>query len=126
MLKMILGVTMITGLLMNNIQAKEVSNTGDNVLKAGKIVAIEYSENPNSMHWKESLDKMYIEVDGYTYLYYDFAEDMFVDDDVLVIMNTHGTETPKDDFIRSYRYWVPEYEDAEWYNMVENGTCIEK
>ena len=122
--KVFIGVTMMAGLFAGNVEAKDVSETGNNVLKAGKIVAIEYSENTESADWKESLDKMYFEVDGNVYLYYDFAEDMFVGDDVLVIVNTRGTENLKDDVIRDYRYWRPDLEDAEYYDVLENGTCI--
>lgn len=125
MLKVLAGTMMVAGLFVSNVEAKEVSETQNNVLKAGKIVGIEYSENPESTDWRESLDKMYFEVDGQVYLYYDFAEDMFVGDDVLVTMNTKGTENLKDDVIRDYRYWRPDLESENGYfDMVENGSCI--
>lgn len=123
--KVVASVVMVAGLFVSNVEAKEISETGNNVLKAGKIVGIEYSENPESTDWKESLDKMYFEVDGQVYLYYDFAEDMFVGDDVLVTMNTQGTENLKDDVIRDYRYWRPDLESENGYfDMIENGACI--
>ena len=51
---------------------------------------------------------------------------MFVGDDVLVIMNTQGTENLKDDVIRDWMYWRPDLElpDSEYFGEVENGTCI--
>lgn len=121
--KMLVGTMMVAGLFVSNVEAKEVSETGNNVLKAGKIVGIEYSENPESTDWREYLDKMYFEVDGHVYLYYDFAEDMFVGDDVLVTMNTKGTKSLKDDVIRDYMYWRPDLE-SEMIDKVENGSCV--
>lgn len=124
-LKVVAGTMMVAGLFVSNVQAKEVSETGNNVLKAGRIVGIEYSENPESTDWRESLDKMYFEVDGEVYLYYDFAEDMFVGDDVLVTMNTRGTASLKDDVIRDYRYWRPDLESENGYfDEVENGVSV--
>ena len=124
--KVLVGVTMVAGLFVTNVEAKGMSETGNNVLKTGKVVAIEYSENPGSEDWLECFDKMYFEVDGHAYMKYDFAEDMFVGDDVLVIMNTQGTENLKDDVIRDWMYWRPDLElpDSEYFGEVENGTCI--
>lgn len=124
--KVLVGVTMMAGLFVTNVEAKGMSETGNNVLKTGKVVAIEYSENPDSEDWLECFDKMYFEVDGHVYLKYDFAEDMFVGDDVLVIMNTQGTENLKDDVIRDWMYWRPDLElpDNEYFGEVENGACI--
>lgn len=125
--KAIVGTAMVAGLLVSNVEAKEVSvsETQNNVLKAGKIVGIDYAEDTESNDWKEYLDKMYFEIDGHMYLYYDFAEDTFVGDDVLVIMNTRGTKSLKDDVIREYRYWRPDLEsESDQFDVVENGTCI--
>ena len=123
----LLGAMLTIGLCTGNAEAKEVNKTQNNVLKAGKIVAIEYSKNPKSKNWKKSLDKLYFEVDGQIYLYYDYAEDMFVDDDVLVIMNTKGTKSLKDDVIRDYMYWRPDLESKSGYmDVVKNGSCINK
>ena len=124
--KVLVGVTMMAGLFVTNVEAKGMNETGNNVLKTGKVIAIEYSENADSENWLECFDKMYFEVDGYVYLNYDFAEDMFVGDDVLVIMNTQGTENLKDDVIRDWMYWRPDLElpDNEYFGKVENGTCI--
>lgn len=123
--KMVMGVMMVAGLFVSNVEAKEVSETQNNVIKAGKVVGIEYSENTESADWREALDKMYFEVEGQVYLYYDFAEDMFVGDDVLVTINTRGTENLKDDVIRDYRYWRPDVEsENDYFDAVENGTCI--
>ena len=47
--KVLVGVTMMTGLFVTNVEAKGMSETGNNVLKTGKVVAIEYSENPQTM-----------------------------------------------------------------------------
>ena len=44
--KVLVGVTMMAGLFVTNVEAKGMSETGNNVLKTGKVVAIEYSENP--------------------------------------------------------------------------------
>lgn len=121
-------VTMTTMMFVTGIMTKvEASEIGNNTLKAGKIINIEYSENLESDNWKEFLDKIYFEIDGHTYLYYDIAEDMFIDDDVLVIMNDRGTENPEDDIIRSYRFWRPDLElksENDYFDMVENGSCI--
>lgn len=123
----LLGAMLTVGLCAGNVEAKEVNKTQNNVLKAGKIVDIEYSKNPKSKNWKKSLDKLYFEVDGQIYLYYDYAEDMFIDDDVLVIMNTKGTKSLKDDVIRDYMYWRPDLESKSGYmDVVENGSCINK
>lgn len=123
--KMLVGVVMMTSLFVGNAEAKEVNETQNNILKAGKIVGIEYSENSESDDWREYLDKMYFEVEGQVYLYYDFAEDMFVGDDVLVTMNTIGTESLKDDVIRDYRYWRPDLESESGYlDKVDNGSYI--
>lgn len=98
----------MAGLFMNNTEVNAISDTHNNVLKAGKIVGIEYSENPESNDWLESLDKMYFEIDGQVYLHRDFAEDMFVGDDVLVIMNTRNTRSLKDDVIIDWMYYNPD------------------
>ena len=59
--------------------------------------------------------------------WYDYAEDMFIDDDVLVIMNTKGTKSLKDDVIRDYMYWRPDLESKSGYmDVVKNGSCINK
>ena len=121
-ISVLLGAMLTIGLCTGNVEAKEVNKTQNNVLKAGKIVDIEYSKNPKSKNWKKSLDKLYFEVDGQIYLYYDYAEDMFVDDDVLVIMNTKGTKSLKDDVIRDYMYWRPDLESKSGYmDVVKNG-----
>ena len=126
-ISVLLGAMLTIGLCTGNVEAKEVNKTQNNVLKAGKIVDIEYSKNPKSKNWKKSLDKLYFEVDGQIYLYYDYAEDMFVDDDVLVIMNTKGTKSLKDDVIRDYMYWRPDLESKSGYmDVVENGSCVNK
>lgn len=121
--KMLVGTMMVTSLFMCNVEAKEVNETGNNVLKAGKIIGIEYSKNPKSTDWRKYLDKMYFEIDGHVYLYYDYAEDMFVGDDVLVIVNTKGTKSLKDDVIRDCMYWRPDLE-SEVMDKVQNGSCI--
>lgn len=125
--KMLMGTMMVIGLFTSNVETKDVSDTGNNVLKAGKIVDIEYSENPESSDWKEALDKMYFEVDGQVYLYYDFVEDMLIGDDVLVTVNTRGTENLKDDVIRDYRYWRPDLEsESDYFDIIEQGICAER
>ena len=126
-ISVLLGAMLTIGLCTGNVEAKEVNKTQNNVLKAGKIVDIEYSKNPKSKNWKKSLDKLYFEVNGQIYLYYDYAEDMFVDDDVLVIMNTKGTKSLKDDVIRDYMYWRPDLESKSGcMDVVKNGSCINK
>lgn len=123
--KMMLGTMVVAGIFVSNVEAKENEDIGNNILKVGKIVAIEYSDNQESLDWKEYLDKMYFEIDGQIYLYYDFAEDMFAGDDVLVMMNTKGTEDMKDDIILDYRYYRPDLESqVGYYDMVENGSYI--
>lgn len=101
MLKVILGVMVIVSIFGNKTEVKEVSDTGNNVLKSGKVVEIEYAES-------DLEDKLYFEIEGYTYEVIDFAEDMFVGDDVLVCINTKGTENQKDDVIMMWRYWNPD------------------
>ena len=49
--KVLVGVTMVAGLFVTNVEAKGMNETGNNVLKTGKVVAIEYSENPDSEDW---------------------------------------------------------------------------
>ena len=42
-LKVVAGTMMVAGLFVSNVQAKEVSETGNNVLKAGRIVVFRES-----------------------------------------------------------------------------------
>ena len=60
------------------------------------------------MYWEEATDLMYFEVEGHIYEVRDFAEDMFVDDDVLVCFDTKGTESVEDDVVMMWRYWRPD------------------
>lgn len=121
--KVLLGTMMFAGLFMNKAEAKDIEDVQNNVLKAGKVVSIEYSENPESIDYKESMDKMYFKIENNIYIYYDFAEDMFAGDDVLLIVNTKGTENLKDDVIRDWVYWRPDCE-VEYIDLIENGSCI--
>lgn len=108
--KMLIGTMIIINLFGSN---RESSDIGNNVLKSGKIIDIEYSQNPESTNYKESLDKMYFEIEGHIYLHYDLADDMFIGDDVLVCIDTKGTKSQKDDVIMMWRYWCPDF--AERY-----------
>ena len=110
--KMIMGTMMIASLLTTSVhgeeRATEQSYIGNNILKSGVVVDIEYSKNPDSMYWEEATDLMYFEVEGHIYEVRDFAEDMFVDDDVLVCFDTKGTESVEDDVVMMLRYWRPD------------------
>lgn len=102
----------IAGVLVSGVSTmaaempKSVSNIGNNELKVGYISDIQYSENPESMYFDECTDIITFNIDGQLYTTRDWAEDMFVDDCCLIILNTKGTESPEDDVILDWRaYW---------------------
>ena len=78
--KMIMGTMMIASLFTTSVhgeeRATEQSYIGNNILKSGVVVDIEYSKNPDSMYWEEATDLMYFEVEGHIYEVRDFAEDI--------------------------------------------------
>lgn len=89
------------------------NNLGNNELKVGYITDIQYSENPDSVWFDECTDIITFNIDGELYTTRDFAEDMYVDDCCLIIINTKGTENRKDDVILDYRcYW--DYRNGEY------------
>lgn len=101
LVKVLTGMAMAT-LFAGNVEAKEIE-TGNNVLMAAKIIDIEYSKNENEF------DEMYFRIDGNVYVHYDYAEDMLVGDDVLMIVDTKGTEDYNDDVIIDWICWNPEF-----------------
>lgn len=95
----------------------KADNIGNNILKSGIISDIEYSDKIDS-HYEKDLDKIYFEIDGHIYLYYDWVEDLSLNDNVLIIMNDMGTENPEDDVIRGYKAWNPNSEfEKGFYNL---------
>ena len=102
----------IAGVLLSGVSTmaaevpKSVSNIGNNELKVGYISDIQYSENPESMYFDECTDIITFNIDGQLYTTRDFAEDMFVNDWCLIIVNNKGTENVEDDVILDWRaYW---------------------
>ena len=115
---LISGVTAMAGEL-----PKSVSNIGNNELRVGYITDIQYSQNPESNKFDECTDLMTFNIDGQEYQTRDWAEDMFVGDCCLIILNTKGTESPEDDVILDWRcYWDC---DGEYYYW-EPGVIGEK
>lgn len=102
---------------------KGASNIGNNELRVGYITDIQYSQNPESNKFDECTDLMTFNIDGQEYQIRDWAEDMFVGDCCLIILNTKGTESPEDDVILDWRaYWDC---DGEYYYW-EPGVIGEK
>ena len=102
---------------------KSNSNIGNNELRVGYITDIQYSQNPESNKFDECTDLMTFNIDGQEYQTRDWAEDMFVGDCCLIILNTKGTESPEDDVILDWRcYWDC---DGEYYYW-EPGVIGEK
>lgn len=122
MIKKFVGaiISLIVIVLLINISsfAKELpkgnsNNLGNNELKVGYITDIQYSENLDSVWFDECADIITFNIDGELYTIRDFAEDMYVDDCCLIIINTKGTENRKDDVILDYRcYW--DYRNGEY------------
>lgn len=105
---LISGVTTMAGEL-----PKSISNIGNNELKVGYISDIQYSQNPESMYFDECTDIITFNIDGQLYTIRDWAEDMFVNDWCLIIVNNKGTESQKDDVILDWRsYW--DYRNGEY------------
>ena len=126
----VLGAHIIASLLISGVTVvaqelpKSVSNeVGNNELKVGYITDIQYSQNPESNKFDECTDLMTFNIDGQEYQTRDWAEDMFVGDCCLIILNTKGTESPEDDMILDWRaYWDC---DGEYYYW-EPGVIGEK
>ena len=120
----------IAGVLVSGVSAmaaelpKGISNNlGNNELKVGYISDIQYSENPDSNIFDECTDIITFNIDGQEYVTRDWAEDMFVYDWCLIIVNTKGTESPEDDVILDWRaYWDC---DGQYYYW-EPGVIGEK
>lgn len=111
--------TLVTFILMaitvfgSTVSAKEIS-LGNNELKAGYIKYIKYSKNPESEFFEESADIIIFNIDDNDYVIKDYAEDMEIGDWCLIIVNTKGTENPKDDMILDWRaYW--DCENGEYF-----------
>lgn len=115
---LVTGVTTVAAEL-----SKSNSNIGNNELRVGYITDIQYSQNPESNKFDECTDLMTFNIDGQEYQTRDWAEDMFVGDCCLIILNTKGTESPEDDVILDWRaYWDC---DGEYYYW-EPGVIGEK
>lgn len=119
----------IAGVLVSGVSTmsaempKSVSNIENNELKVGYISDIQYSENPDSMYFDECTDIITFNIDGQLYTTRDWAEDMFVNDWCLIIVNNKGTENVEDDVILDWRaYW---YCDGENY-YYEPGVIGDK
>lgn len=106
----------IAGVLVSGVTtlaAELPKDVGNNELRVGYISDIEYSKNPDSIMFEEATDLITFNIDGELYQTRDFAEDMFVDDWCLIIVNTKGTESIKDDVILDFRcYW--DYRNGEY------------
>lgn len=116
--------TLVTIILMaitvfgSTVSAKEVS-LGNNELKAGYIKYIKYSKNPESKFFEESADIIIFNIDDNDYVVKDYAEDMEIGEWCLIVLNTKGTENPKDDIILDWRcYW--DYQDGEFKYEPDN------
>ena len=81
-------------------------NIGNNTLQVGYISNIEYSDNPESEWFEEATDIITFDINGELYEYRDFAEDMEVGDYVLLMVNTKGTKSVKDDIILDWRSYI--------------------
>lgn len=119
----------IAGVLVSGVSTmsaempKSVSNIENNELKVGYISDIQYSENPDSMYFDECTDIITFNIDGQLYTTRDWAEDMFVNDWCLIVVNNKGTENVEDDVILDWRaYW---YCDGENY-YYEPGVIGDK
>lgn len=122
----------IAGVLVSGVSTmaaempKSVSNIGNNELKVGYISDIQYSENQESVYFDECTDIITFNIDGQLYTTRDWAEDMFVDDCCLIILNTKGTESPEDDVILDWRaYWDCDGENYYYEPGVIGGRVIE-
>lgn len=110
--------TLVTFILMaitvfgSTVSAKEIS-LGNNELKAGYIKYIKYSKNPESNIFEESADIIIFNIDDNDYVIKDYAEDMEIGDWCLIVLNTKGTENPKDDMILDWRAYL-DYQDGEF------------
>lgn len=105
---------------------KSISNIGNNELKVGYISDIQYSENPESMYFDECTDIITFNIDGQLYTTRDWAEDMFVNDWCLIIVNNKGTENVEDDVILDWRaYWDCDGENYYYEPGVIGGRVIE-
>ena len=117
------GVTTMAGELPKSISN---SNIGNNELKVGYISDIQYSENPESMNFEECTDVITFNIDGQLYITRDWAEDMFVNDWCLIIVNNKGTENVEDDVILDWRaYWDCDGENYYFEPGVIGGRVIE-
>lgn len=96
----------------STVSAKEVS-LGNNELKAGYIKYIKYSKNPESKFFEESADIIIFNIDDNDYVVKDYAEDMEVNDWCLIMINTKGTKSTKDDIVLDWRAYV-DYQDGEF------------
>lgn len=119
----------IAGVLVSGVSTmaadmpKSISNIENNELKVGYISDIQYSENPESMYFDECTDIITFNIDGQLYTTRDWAEDMFVNDWCMIIVNNKGTENVEDDVILDWRaYW---YCDGENY-YYEPGVIGDK
>ena len=81
-------------------------NIGNNTLQVGYISNIEYSDNPESEYFEEATDIITFDINGELYECRDFAEDMEVGDYVLLMVNTKGTKSVKDDIILDWRSYI--------------------
>lgn len=78
------------------------------------------------MYFDECTDIITFNIDGQLYTTRDWAEDMFVDDCCLIIINTKGTESPEDDVILDWRaYWDCDGENYYYEPGVIGGRVIE-
>lgn len=121
----------IAGVLVSGVSTmaaempKSISNIGNNELKVGYISDIQYSENPDSMYFDECTDIITFNIDGQLYAIRDFAEDMFVNDWCLIIVNNKGTENVEDDVILDWRaYWDCDRENYYYEPGVIGGRVI--
>lgn len=89
------------------------AKVGNNELKAGRIINIQYSKNPESTVLEESADLITFNIDGNKYVVRDYAEDMEVNDWCLIMINTKGTKSVKDDIVLDWRAYV-DYQDGEF------------
>ena len=123
----------IAGVLVSGVSTmsaempKSVSNIGNNELKVGYISDIQYSENPDSMYFDECTDIITFNIDGQLYTTRDWAEDMFVNDWCLIVVNNKGTENVEDDVILDWRaYWYCDGENYYYEPGVIGDKVVEK
>lgn len=111
MKKMIMILTFLTTLVIGSFESKAENN----ILKSGKVIEIEYSENYESEKLFESLDKIFIEINNNVYIYYDIREDLEINDNILAIIDSDRN------LILDFIYYDP---DSETLDKRIQGSCI--